>query len=97
MDITEIIKNALIFPSKNLETLSIYAIFTLLAAAFTFQGIVTLILGIFDLKNLIIGGVYIAIAIIIGFITRGISIECIKTGIDLEEKFPDFTSLMAGS
>ncbi len=90
MDITEIIKNALIFPSKNLETLSIYAIFTLLAAAFTFQGIVTLILGIFDLKNLIIGGVYIAIAIIIGFITRGISIECIKTGIDLEEKFPDF-------
>ena len=37
-----------------------------------------------------IGIIYIAISIIIGFITRGISIQCIKTGIELEEKLPDF-------
>ena len=90
MEISEIIKNALVFPSKNLETLSIYAILTLLSGAFIFEGIVTCIFGIIDLWNLVIGAIYIIIALIIGLITRRISIQCIKSGIDLEEKLPDF-------
>lgn len=90
MDLTEIIKNAFIFPSKNLETLSIYAILSLLSAAFIVEGIVTCIFGIFDIVNLVIGIICIIIAIIIGLITRRISIQCIKSGIDLEEKLPDF-------
>ena len=83
MDLTEIIKNAFIFPSKNLETLSIYAILSLLSAAFIVEGIVTCIFGIFDIVNLVIGIICIIIAIIIGLITRRISIQCIKSGIDL--------------
>ena len=90
MDITEIIKNAFVFPSKNLETLSIYAILSLLSGAFAVEGVITFIFGIIDIGNFLIGAIYIIIAIIIGLITRRISIQCIKSGIDLEEKLPDF-------
>ena len=90
MDITEIIKNAFAFPSKNVETLSIYAILLVLSAAFSFEGAVTLLFGIFNLWNLVIGGIYILIALIIGVITRRISIQCIKTGVEMEDYFPDF-------
>lgn len=90
MDITEIIKRAFIFPSKNLEILSIYAILSILALAFAFQGVVTFIFGIIDVWNFLIGGVYIIIAIIIGIITRRISVQCVKSGIELQDKIPDF-------
>lgn len=90
MDITEIIKRAFIFPSKNLEILSIYAILSILAGAFAFQGVVTFIFGIIDVWNFLIGGVYIVISIIIGIITRRISVQCVKSGIELQEKIPDF-------
>ena len=90
MNITEIIKNALVFPSKNLETLSIYAILLLFSAAFTFEGVVTVIFGIVDLWNIVIGAIYLLIAFIIGVITRRISIQCIKTGVEMEDYFPDF-------
>ena len=90
MKMVEILKNAFIFPSKNLETLAIYGILLLLSTAFMFQGIVNCILVIIDIGNLVVGIVYIAIAIIIGFLTRRMSIQCIKSGIDLEEKMPDF-------
>ena len=90
MNLTEIIKNAFIFPSKNLETLSVYAIFSLFSSVFLFEGVINIIFGIMDLSTLVIGGIYITISIIIGFITRRISIQCIKTGIDLEERLPDF-------
>ena len=90
MNITDILKNAIMFPSKNLETLSVYAILSLLSVAFIFEGIVTGILGIIDIANLVVGIVYIVIGIILWLTTRRISIQCIKTGIDLEEKMPDF-------
>lgn len=90
MEIIEIIKNAIVFPSKNLETLSIYAILLVLSGAFSFEGIVTVLFGVFNLWNLVIGGIYILIALIIGVITRRISIQCIKTGVDMEDYFPDF-------
>ena len=90
MDITEIIKRAFVFPSKNLEILSIYAILSILAGAFAFQGVVTFIFGIIDIWNFLIGGVYIIISIIIGIITRRISIQCVKSGIELQDKIPDF-------
>lgn len=90
MEIKEILKNAFIFPSKNLETLSIFAILTLLSSAFTFEGIVTIIFGIIDLQYLVIGAIYLIIAFILGMICRSISIDCIKSGINLREKAPDF-------
>ena len=90
MDITEIIKNAFLFPSKNLETLSIYAILSVLSGAFAIEGIVICIFGIIDVWNFLIGGICIVIAVIIGLITRRISIQCVKSGIELEEKLPDF-------
>ena len=90
MDILEIVKNAFIFPSKNLEILSIFAILSLLSGAFAADGIVTFIFGIVDVGNFILGVVYIVIAVILGLITQRISIQCVKSGIDLEEKMPDF-------
>lgn len=90
MNLTEIIKNSIVFPSRNLETLSVYAILSLLSAGFIFEGVITCIFGIFDLLNLVVGAAYIIIGVIIGFITRRISIQCVKSGIDLEEKMPDF-------
>ena len=70
MNVTEIIKNAFVFPLKNLETLSIFAILALLSGAFLVQGIVTCIFGIVDIWNLLIGSIYIIISVIIGLITR---------------------------
>lgn len=90
MDITEIIKRAIVFPSKNLEILSIYAILSVLAGAFAVQGVITFLFGIIDIANFVIGATYIAIAIIIGIITRRISLQCVKSGIELQEKIPDF-------
>ncbi|WP_295723695.1 DUF4013 domain-containing protein [uncultured Methanobrevibacter sp.] len=90
MNLRDILKNAFIFPSKNLETLSTFAILLILSSAFAFEGIVTCIFGVFDIWNLVIGAICIIIAIIIGLNTRKISIQCIKSGIDLEEKLPDF-------
>jgi hypothetical protein len=90
MEISEIIKNSIVFPSKNIETLSIYAILLLLSSAFTFEGVVTIIFGIVDIWNIVIGAIYILIAFIIGIITRRISIQCIKTGVEMEDYFPDF-------
>ena len=83
MDITEIIKRAIVFPSKNLEILSIYAILSVLGGAFAVQGVITFLFGIIDLTNFVIGAIYIAIAIIIGIITRSISVQCVKSGIEI--------------
>lgn len=90
MNLKEILMNAFIFPSKNLETLSIYAIFLVLTTAFLIEGILSVIFGIFGIGNLLVGIVYIIIAIILILLTRSISIQCIKSGIELEEKLPDF-------
>lgn len=90
MEIREIIKNAIIFPAKNLETLSIYSILLILQGVFLFEGIITLVFGIVDIINIVIGAIYIVIAIIITLITGRMSMQCIKSGIDLEEKLPDF-------
>ncbi len=90
MNLIEIIKNAFIFPSRNLDTLSTFAILSLLSGAFAVEGVVTCIFGIINIWNLVIGIICIIIAIIIGLNTRRISIQCIKSGIDLEEKMPDF-------
>ncbi len=90
MDITEIIKRAIVFPSKNLEILSIYAILSVLGGAFAVQGVITFLFGIIDITNFVIGAIYIAIAIIIGIITRSISVQCVKSGIELQDKIPDF-------
>ena len=93
MNLAEILKNAFVFPANNLETLSIYAILSLLSGAFAVEGIITFIFGIVDVWYFVIGGISIAIAIILGLITNRISLQCIKSGIDLEEKLPDFNWL----
>lgn len=90
MEIREILKNALIFPAKNLETLSIYALLLILQGVFLIEGIITIVFGLVDIINIVIGAIYLIIAIIITLITGRMSMQCIKSGIDLEEKLPDF-------
>lgn len=90
MDLSEIVKNAFIFPSKNLETLSIYALLSVLSGAFAVEGVISSVLGIWNITDFVIGIICLAIAIILGLITRRISIQCIRSGINLEEKLPEF-------
>ena len=90
MNLKEILRNAFIFPTKNLETLSVFAILSMLSVTFAIEGIVTCLFGIINPWNLLVGVICIIISIIIGLNTRRISIQCIKSGIDLEEKLPDF-------
>ena len=48
MEITEIIKEAFIFPSQNLEKLAIYIVLTFVLALLAVFGVITALLGIND-------------------------------------------------
>lgn len=91
MDIAEIIKDAFVFPSKNLGALAIYIVLSILVSAFAFGGVFTSIFGFTrSIEYLVIGAVYLIISIMIGFIMSGYQISIIKSGIELDDEAPDF-------
>ena len=59
MKITEIIKDAFLFPSKNSGRYSIYLLLSVLISLFAFGGVLTYALGIIDAQNYLIGGLYL--------------------------------------
>ena len=89
MKVTEIIKDAFQFPSKNTGKFAMYLLLSVLAAGFAFGGLLTRALG-FNSENELMGGVYILIAIIIGIIISGYHIKLIKSGIDHDDEVPRF-------
>ena len=90
MKITEIIKDAFIFPSKNTGILAMYLILSVLLTVFTFGGIITYQFGFINSDNYLIGGMYLIIAMLIGFIVYGYNIRVIKSGIERDEEIPHF-------
>lgn len=90
MNITEIIKDALIFPSKDIGSLAIYILLTVLMGVFAFGGVLTYVFGFFDSQNYLLGGIYLIISALIGFIIAGYHINVIKSGIELNDEVPVF-------
>ncbi|WP_407414261.1 DUF4013 domain-containing protein [Methanobrevibacter sp.] len=90
MKITEIIKDAFLFPSKNTGRYAIYLLLSVLASLFALGGVFTYILGIIDAENYLTGGIYIIISLLILIIISGYHIKIIKSGINLDDNVPVF-------
>ena len=90
MKVTEIIKDALIFPSKNTGRFAMYLLLGVLIIGFTFGGILTYEFGLFNDENYLTGGIYLIIAMLIGFILSGYHIKVIKSGIERDDNVPVF-------
>ena len=90
MDVIEIIKDAFVFPSKNMKMLLIYIILSLIASIFTAVGIGTYILGIIIPECFLWGGMAVIVSMLIGWVLSGYLISVIKTGIDLDDEVPKF-------
>lgn len=90
MDVIEIIKDAFIFPSKNMGILLIYVILSILVAFFSTMGILVYILGIVVPECFMWGGLAVILSMLIGWVMSGYLISVVKSGIDLDDKVPEF-------
>lgn len=90
MNITEIIKDAFIFPSKNAERFAIYLVLSVLMTVFILGGSIKYQLGFINVDNYATGGIYLVIAMLIGFFISGYHIKVIKSGIELDDEVPVF-------
>ena len=90
MNITEIIKDAFIFPSKNAERFAIYLVLSVLMTVFILGGSIKYQLGFINVDNYAIGGIYLVIALVIGFFISGYHLKVIKSGIELDDEVPVF-------
>ena len=87
----DIIKEAFIFPSQNLEKLVIYIVITFVMGLLIVGGVVS---GVFAATNngiyFVITAILAILAIVIAFIISGYQIGIIKTGIDQVDEAPNF-------
>ena len=90
MKITEIIKDAFLFPSKNTGRFAIYLLLSVLMVGFALGGVFTYAFGFIDADNYLAGGIYLLISMLIGFIVAGYHISVIKSGIRKEDDVPVF-------
>ena len=90
MSITEIIKDAFLFPSKNMERFAVYLVLSVLITVFILGGTLVYPWGFFNVDNYAIGGIYLVIALVIGFFISGYHLKVIKSGIELDDEVPVF-------
>lgn len=90
MDVIEIIKDAFVFPSKDIRMLLIYELLAVLAAGFSVIGTLVYVLGFVNPECFLWGGMAVIISILIGWVLSGYLISVIKSGIELNEDVPDF-------
>ena len=90
MEIVEIIKDALVFPSTDLRTFFIFVLLTIFASVFCTVGILLYILGVLNAEFFLWGGLAAIVAMLIGWVMSGYSISVIKSGIELEDEVPEF-------
>ncbi|WP_405307328.1 DUF4013 domain-containing protein [Methanobrevibacter sp.] len=90
MDVIEIIKDAFVFPSKDIKILVIYVLLSVLAGAFSFIGTFVYILGVIIPECFMWGGMAVIVSMLIGWILSGYLISVIKSGIELDDKVPGF-------
>lgn len=81
----------MVFPSKNLGVLAIYSVLSILITVFALGAMVSLMTVFVNFaRHFITGTIYLVISLILGFILSGYQISLIKSGINLDEKAPDF-------
>ena len=90
MDMVEIIKDAFLFPSKDLKLLLIYELLAVLAAGFLGIGSLVYVLGFVSPECFLWGGLAVVISIVLGWVLSGYLISVIKSGIELEDNAPEF-------
>ena len=90
MKLTEIIKDAFLFPSKNTGRFAIYLLLSVLMAGFIIGGVFTYAYGIIDAENYLTGGIYLIIAMLIGCLISGYHINVIRSGIEQNDNVPIF-------
>ena len=90
MNITEIIKDAFLFPSKNMERFAVYLVLSVLMTVFILGGTLVYPWGFFNVDNYAIGGIYLVIALVIGFFISGYHLKVIKSGIEFDDEVPVF-------
>jgi hypothetical protein len=91
MEITDIIKEAFIFPSTDLAKLAIYIALSFVSVILSVLGLSLFVLGLLDNGAYAVIGVVLFIAgLILGFILSGYLISILKSGIDGDENVPEF-------
>lgn len=87
----DIIKEAFIFPSQNLEKLVIYIVLTFVMGLFIAGGVISGVFAAVDNSlYFVITAILAIIALAIGFIISGYQIGIIKSGIDQVDDAPGF-------
>ena len=90
MEVMEIIKDAFIFPSKDMKTLLIYVILSVVAGLFSFGGTFAYILGFIVPEFFMWGGMAVIISMLIGWVLYGYLVSVIKSGIEQSDEVPQF-------
>ena len=90
MEVIDLIKDAFLFPSKNVKVLLIYIILAILVGGLSTTGILTYALGFVVPEGFLWGGLAVVIAMVIGWVMSGYLISVIKSGIDLDDEVPEF-------
>lgn len=90
MDVVEIIKDALVFPSENIGQLLIYEILAILAAGLSIIGTIVYILGFIKPECFMWGGLAGVVALVLAWILSGYLLSVVKSGIEHDDKVPQF-------
>ena len=91
MEIMEIIKEAMVFPSKDIVKLAVYIALSVVSVLLGAFGIIYLAIGVATQSFwIIIGLIAFIAALILGFITTGYIVSIIRSGIEHEESAPQF-------
>lgn len=91
MEILEIIKDAFIFPTNNLEKLAIYIVLTFVVGLLMGGGVILAAFSTMDASYLaIIGAILLILGIILALIISGYQLGIMKSGIDLDDEAPSF-------
>lgn len=91
MEIMEIIKEAFLFPSQNLEKLAIYIVLTFVVGILLVGGAITTALGVnYGSIYLILTAILLILGIVVALIITGYQIDLLKSGIDHDELAPAF-------
>ncbi|WP_405267967.1 DUF4013 domain-containing protein [Methanobrevibacter sp.] len=91
MEILDIIKESFIFPSNNLEKLAIYIVLSFVLGLFAVGGVLSIYLASESSSiYFILTAILFLISLIIGLIITGYQVYIVKSGIDMDDKAPEF-------
>jgi hypothetical protein len=89
MEILDIIKEAFIFPSQNLEKLAIYIVLTFIVGLLVAGGIISSFLGVNNSAiGVVLGAILLIAALVVSFIISGYQLGILKSGIDQTPEAP---------